>query len=212
MKNYLSKFSLTILFFSVLLTSCIGQKKALVIYESYEEYVKNKGQVYEGDYILRSAGSRPGVGNRVMTFKNKSKEASSENKQVKIKLKEVWGFSLNDLLMRVDKSMSFPYYLVAKDSICYYENGYAVLKMLKANGNVEEELYKYYDSSGDWGRLQFVSKSLDSKMFSFSSKGKAGKFVKTYPEYQSLYDCIFPVKRKQTIEKTRNCVKEFNKE
>ncbi|MFT4668230.1 MAG: hypothetical protein ACI9XB_005213 [Gammaproteobacteria bacterium] len=204
MKFYSKVFILVMVLFSLASNNVIGQELGVIIFKTFEDYKDGNGRLYEGDFKLGSFGSSPGISNRHLTLRNKDIRTTG-NKRVKIKLKTVWGFSLNGLLFRVDKSTSYPHYLFYKGDFCYYENGIAILKMVKSKGKLEENLFSYIDDS-DWGGATFFSKSIDSKMYKFSSKRGAGKVVDKFPEYQELFDCIFPTERKNLIKKTRDCV------
>lgn len=188
--------------------NCHGQEKGIIVYKTYEDFVEKKGVEYKGDYKLRSFALLPGINNRTVTFKNRNKEVT-ENKKVKIKLKRVWGFSYNGYLMRVEDSL--PHYLVSKGKICYYENGFSMVSLIsKGHEFTAQNLHNFKDLESRWGVYSYISKSINSEIKKFSTKRQVKKMIKKMPEIKELYECVYPAKVLEAIEKKRKCISEYN--
>lgn len=166
----------------------------LTVYNNYEDYVSKKGIQYEGDFEFREITKHMSL--NAAKFRNVDKE--NGERRVKVKLWVVWGFQFGDHLFRVTEKYDVPVYVRQEGSLIYYENGIAILRMLKRGKSLDEETYRYetkttspaiiMDSSLISASM-FVSKTLKSRIYPFSPKEKK-KLVGLLPEIAAVYECL----------------------
>ena len=177
----------------------------LTVYDTYEDYVSQKGLEYEGDYKFSNVIIL--MNQKFINFKNLDK-TSNENRKVRLKMKRIWGFQLGDKLFRIMDRWHEPVYVRNQGDFVYYENGIAILKMLKKGVSLDGEIFKYIVVSAEksWSEAsQFISKSLDDKIYVFSPKIKKRKIINEIPQIEDVHDCLKSTKGKK-MSRTRKCI------
>jgi len=179
----------TFLFFAFLLVTTLTYSKedfSLTVYETYEEYQRNKGQ-----QLFEFIGYDWTMGSLHIFYRIKKRDEG------KVKVTTAYGFSVGNQFYRIVKGR--PYRMLMQGKAVYYENGIAHLNMLIGdNGSSQVEL-------GGWS---FLSENLTSEIIEFPST-KADKAFGEKPALQSLFACMEKLKKKKT-EKIRECVKSNN--
>ncbi|MDA9774485.1 hypothetical protein N9B82_05970 [Saprospiraceae bacterium] len=192
----MKKFTLKLMLIGVLFfgNSNTMQGAKLTIYNNYEDYVSNQGIHYEGDFEFREITKHMSL--NAAKFRNVDKEHGE--RRVKVKLWVVWGFQFGDHLFRVTEKYDVPVYVRQEGSLIYYENGAAILRMLKLGKSLDQDTYSYetkttrppvvMDSSLITASM-FVSKTLKSRIYPFSPKEKK-KLIELLPEIAAVYECL----------------------
>jgi hypothetical protein len=182
-----------ILFFAVLLISSsqngFGQTG---YYRTYNDFKKDRLDVCE-DYIMWMVS----MGKTTIKFKQHGNKLS-------FSAGDIWGFKFKDVLFRFDAD-GFPVRVVSTGKITYYENGFAHIGILKR----EKSSYEY-----SYGHATYFSRDLKSEIFPMAYNHKkddykkVAAFIKQFPEYTSLFECIEKV---GGYEACRECVQKFEK-
>ncbi|MFK7806893.1 MAG: hypothetical protein AB8F74_03735 [Saprospiraceae bacterium] len=181
--------------------------KKITVYKTFEEYKSEKGAVHTGEFKYGSLITRPGINNFHINFPNRKKGA--KERQLRVVPRKIWGFKLDDYLFRIDKTNSNPYFVRSQGKICYYENGAAIINVLRRNGTIDSEI-RYALEEG-WGQgTSYVSESINSKLRAFGNKNAVKRYIKKHPELQEVYDCTYPAKWKEALQKKRDCIEAYN--
>lgn len=155
-------------------------------YKTYAEYENGGGTAfdeYESYQVSNSVAT-------AYTFK-------INGEKVKVKSKELWGFSVGDHFFRVSPHRKAPALLWNDGNVYFYINGSVLL-----GGGVPVGL--------PW----YMSEALETEMAPYYTTGNAmdkgplGDLWKKNPEYKPLYECIKSLRMKQGRELI-NCVEEF---
>ncbi len=125
-----------------------------------------------------------------------------EGAKRKVKCKDIWGFTYKGILFRIDEEGNIPVRLMTEREVCYYENGFAHLRMLRDTS----ELAGY-----EYGHSAYLSKDIKGAIVPaiFSKdddRTASGKFRLTYPGLEPLFMCIGATDDMTTI---RQCVVDF---
>ena len=172
---------LSILFISLKVSADV------VVYRTYEDFQNEDGEEYD-DYrsYIHTMGSY------TIIFMN-------NGKKVKIRCRDMWGFTYDDVLFRMDGNLATR--VVSIGTICYYENGTANLDMIK---------YKKKTGEFAYGHFCYISKTLDSKLIPMpavlAGKSEINEFKKQHPECDTLFKCL---DNNYHYTKVRPCVEEF---
>lgn len=138
--------------------------------------IRRKG----GEYVLRFSGK---VGVR------------------EVACADIWGFTVNDVLYRIHPVERVPVRLMAQGAVCYYENGFAHLRMQRTGSELEP--------SGP-GHRSYVGRTLEGDIvpavFAAGDGGAAGRFRAQHPELELLCACIGA---DDDLHRTRQCVVDF---
>lgn len=70
-------------------------QEALIVYPTYNSFINKQGIIYSGNYIKTPAFS---LLNTTLKFKNVDPSVSKEKQIIKLKKKDIWGFSSNGKL------------------------------------------------------------------------------------------------------------------
>lgn len=170
MKSFLILLFTTLLFF-------LNANSQIVIFQTYEDYKNGVGEKYDSYRGYTSV------------LNNLKLNLVKDNKNVNVSCENMWGLTYNDVVFRIDNS-SKPYQiarLIFNGKICYYENGYAHLEMIRDN-----------KTTGDFsiGNLNSLSKDINSEIcalpfnMAIELKRKYNAFKEEYPEYKSIFECI----------------------
>lgn len=162
---------------------------SVVVFRTYDDFFNKKGIEYD-DYkhaIIQ-------MGRCTLTLTKGGKEE-------KVKCVDIWGFTYQDKLFRVDR-FGAPVLLYNQGKICYWENGTSHMEAMRKG---KEEVVV---SSGFFNH---ISHSINSPIQELTwgmgqIKKEVNAFIAEQPETQSLFDCIGKVNDWQ---KTRDCVKTF---
>jgi hypothetical protein len=180
--------------------------KSLIIYETYEDYINNTGEVIEGDF--KYAGTEASFGKTLTKFKNKDKSTSKENNKIKIDGKKIWGFKHKGVLFRTINGV--PQWVATQGELIYYENG--VLKLFNLNlGNNNAPWWEEY------GYECGISKDLTSEFIYIPPGLKIGKsyikdlkkFIDKNPSCESFYNCV--INHHVYVKDIRRCAERFTK-
>lgn len=181
------------------LNYCFSQK-TIIVYKTYKEYLNNSGTVYKGNYMLGTITNS--FGNISISFYIKGK-LFSKNK-LKFKIKEDWGYKINDELF-VNREKEMYYVASIGKHLVYYEYYEIHLK----------DIFGIYC---DMPNETHLSKKLNSEMkeipISFlTNKIKRIKlFLGNDPNYNSLYKCIDSYPKSIRLKSLRECIINFNEE
>lgn len=179
---------------AVLLTTFFTHSQSTV-YKTFEDYQNGIGEHFD-EY--KGFGS---------TFHFSYLVFKRDSKKIKVKYRDVWGFTIKDAFFRMnhDASPRIPLRVLSIGEIVYYENGPAYMEMIRKNSN---QSYVYE------GFYCYISQSINSKVFpmpySFDKKETVEDYMATFlsssPQYKKLFYCIG---KDYNVRKIGNCVKEF---
>lgn len=120
----------------------------------------------------------------------------------KVKCKDIWGFLYKGVLFRINDEGPIPVRLMTEGAVCYYENGFAHLKMLR--DDLEVALYEV-------GNAAYLSKDLKgaivpAKFKEDDTRSVSARFRTEYPALEALYRCIG---ERDEMDPIRQCVVDF---
>lgn len=120
----------------------------------------------------------------------------------KVKCKDIWGFLYKGVLFRINDEGPIPVRLMTEGVVCYYENGFAHLRMLR--DDIEAATY-------DVGNAAYLSKDLrgpivPAKFKVDDTRSPSGRFRMEYPMLEPLYRCIA---ERDEMDPIRQCVVDF---
>jgi len=120
----------------------------------------------------------------------------------KVKCKDIWGFLYKGVLFRINDEGPIPVRLMTEGAVCYYENGFAHLKMLRD----DQEVALY-----DVGNAAYLSKDLKgaivpARFKDDDTRSVSARFRTEYPALESLYRCIG---ERDEMDPIRQCVVDF---
>lgn len=179
------------------------------VFKTYEDYVANKMEKMDDEYINLSMGS---LGRGVFL-------KTTDGKKTKFKVDEIWGFMYKNHVFR---SITNGYgkdvfaHVANSGKIIFYTNGVASEQQLKNNTN-----FGSFDiSNGGYmeGVECYISADMNSKVYPmpwnsyktgmFKNQRKRFKdFQDTYPAHQTLYTCIDDTYDSNAAAK---CIQEYN--
>ena len=194
--------------FLIAITNGTAQEKGVIIFKSFEDYQNGIGEKFVGDFRLRSYSHS--FLDKTLIFKN---QEEPKNK-IKVYCHNIWGFSFNGLLFRIDKSGNTPLCVSFQGKYCYYENAISMLHHLVMHDTNEPQLewdlnrYGAREASS-WGYLAYISESINSDIFNISTQFHFKKLLKKQPQFREVYSCIYSVKGKNKQAKMRICVRSF---
>ena len=120
----------------------------------------------------------------------------------KVRCKDIWGFLYKGVLFRINEEGPIPVRLMTKGVVCYYENGFAHLRMLR-----DDMEYATYDV----GNAAYLSKDLKgpivrARFKEGDTRSASGRFNVEHPMLDHLTRCIAEHEEMDTI---RQCVVDF---
>ncbi len=120
----------------------------------------------------------------------------------KVKCKDIWGFLYKGVLFRINDEGPIPVRLMTEGAVCYYENGFAHLKMLRD----DLEIAPY-----EVGNAAYLSKDLKGQIVPArfqegDLRSVSARFRTEYPMLEPLYRCIGDQAEMDPI---RQCVVDF---
>ncbi len=201
MKNILG--FLLLFLFPILLQA----QDSLVLYQTFEDYQQNKGELKTGDFIYRGVTSP--FRKRYITLIDKTPDIPKDQKKIKIYPKGMWGFKLNNALFRIKDKSDVPYCLLSTGKFFYYENGLVHIKILLSRKPINEA--HIVDT---WGGVAYFSTEINSKLILLPGFGQIGgsrsnnKLIHKYPALKEFFTCA----KGYRYPKLRNCVEKFNGE
>lgn len=172
------------LFLLLICVSVSSYAGSLVVYPTYEDYKKNKGQKYEifvgmsslfGKYrvVVRKAGA-----------------------DVKLKCEEMWGFKVDEDLFRTTSGGLY-LKLSGQGKLFYFENGEAYLS----------------DGVFVKGNYNYISTTIDGELTPIPTDGAGGnikarydKFKTEHPEFNQFYECF---EKNPNLDNCRDCMDKF---
>ena len=117
-----------------------------------------------------------------------------------VKCTEIWGLTVNDVLFRIHPVDGVPVRLMAQGAVCYYENGFAHLRMQRTGSELEP--------SGP-GSRSYLGRTLDGEVVPAVFKdddGPSARFRSGNPQLEPLFHCIG---EHDDLNNTRQCVVDF---
>ena len=104
----------------------------------------------------------------------------------KVKCKDIWGFLYKGVLFCINDEGPIPVRLMTEGAVCYYENGFAHLKML--HDDLEIAPYEV-------GNAAYLSKDLKGQIVPArfqegDLRSVSARFRTEYPMLEPLYRCI----------------------
>ncbi|MGZ5282741.1 MAG: hypothetical protein ACXWEY_10745 [Bacteroidia bacterium] len=161
-------------------------------YLTYDDYLKKK-LVEVDDYKGATYFGFPADSEVGFIFKK-------DNKKVKIKGDDIWGFTYKTAVFRVVPGKGAFARVISVNKIIYYENGQAHTNML-----IDNTTKARFEN----GEYIYFSKDLNSPMLGWQeTKSKWNDFFNKNKEHKALFTCVQSGKR--TFEETRNCAAEYN--
>ena len=120
----------------------------------------------------------------------------------KVKCKDIWGFTYKGILFRIDAEGHIPVRLMTEREVCYYENGFAHLRMLRDTSEL---------AGFEYGNSAYLSKDIKGAIVPAifakdDERSASGKFRANYPTLEPLIMCIGEIDDMATI---RQCVVDF---
>ncbi len=120
----------------------------------------------------------------------------------KVKCKDIWGFTYKGILFRIDNEGNIPVRLMTEREVCYYENGFAHLRMLRDTSEL---------AGFEYGNSAYLSKDIKGAIVPAifpkdDDRSASGKFRAAYPALEPLFMCIGATDDMTTI---RQCVVDF---
>lgn len=159
-----------------LVSLCIGIASVAqnVIYRSYEEYRAKQGEAVDGGIDVV-----PDLGRFVVSY---VKDGSKKHRPTR----KVWGFLSRGFLYRIEREGHLPVRLMAQGAICYWENGFAHLRMQRDSAEA---------AGFEYGHASYLSHNVLSEIVPASfkaddTKSPSAKFKKAWPAYADLLDRI----------------------
>lgn len=145
----------------------------VIVFNTYQDFKKEKGENY-GD-LVRFIESGGGTGT-ALYFK-------VDNKKVKVKTSDIWGFYYKGNLFRIASAYSVPVVVKKIGELVFYTNGNAELDML----------YNNKDSGGfSQGQFGYISEGLDNDdLFPINELDRRlKKIFERRPLLKELYECF----------------------
>ena len=185
-QNQLLRFACVFFFFLAIHLSAVAN---VVVFRTYQDFENKRGETYD-DYL----GGVVQMGKLTMEL---SKGVLKEN----VKCSEIWGFTYNDKLFRVNR-MGSPVLVISQGKVCFYENGVAHMEAMRKGKAV---------ATVSSGFVNFISHDLKSTILEMPMgmgqiKKEKEAFIAEQPETSSLFECIGKF---NDPDKTRECVKTF---
>ncbi|MGV3637560.1 MAG: hypothetical protein ACO1NQ_07915 [Flavobacteriales bacterium] len=120
----------------------------------------------------------------------------------KVKCKDIWGFLYKGVLFRINDEGPIPVRLMTEGTVCYYENGFAHLKMLRDDLEI---------APFEVGNAAYLSKDLKGPIVPArfpegDTRSGSGRFRTEYPMLEALFRCIGASVEMDPI---RQCVVDF---
>ncbi|MBX2972581.1 MAG: hypothetical protein KF797_05725 [Flavobacteriales bacterium] len=120
----------------------------------------------------------------------------------KVKCKDIWGFLYKGVLFRINEEGPIPVRLMTEGIVCYYENGFAHLRMLRED--LEHATY-------DVGNAAYLSKDLKgpivhARFKEGDTRSPSGRFRMEHPALDQLILCIG---ERDEMDPIRQCVVDF---
>jgi hypothetical protein len=120
----------------------------------------------------------------------------------KVKCKDIWGFTYKGILFRIDEEGHIPVRLMTEREVCYYENGFAHLRMLRDTSEM---------AGFDYGHSAYLSKDIKGVIVpavfaAEDDRSISGKFRTEYAGLEPLFKCIGATDDMTNI---RQCVVDF---
>lgn len=178
----------------VVATVVSAAQRPSLVYPTYDAYVNAKADTI-GTYL----DLVPLMGQYTLLFDASRGAAGGDMR--KIPCKDIWGFTINDVLFRIEPDAHLPVRLMTRGAICYYENGPAHL-IMQRDGT---ELGMF-----ELGHQSYLSEDLEGPIvpaiFKADERSASNGFRSTHPQYEPLFTCIG---EKDDINHTRQCVVDF---
>jgi hypothetical protein len=171
----------------------------LTVYKTYADYKNNTGAAYDASYKYLGIKGSDGIG-YVVDFESKGKPRLS------IHCGNVWGFKYQDRIFRTAESTKAPAALTFTGKMCFYVNGYSVLKDMNVGGYASKAIKE--------SESNYISKDMQSDVVVWPIGNPdylasvIKKIEKEYPETTPLLDCIY--NNKDSYLKMKDCIKQYN--
>ncbi|MBI3882656.1 MAG: hypothetical protein HY305_00070 [Sphingobacteriales bacterium] len=182
----------------VLFFSTLFLKAQTGIYRTYEDFVKGNIEMM----------SNEDAGYTTSTFGVRIKFKKFDGHHLRIKPKKMWGFLYRGYLFRTDHRNDIVF-VADSGKVCLYENGYAYMDFIYHRENKYSSfvrVYYSYISSGLDNRI-YRMPFYDGQNYMLSNRREYRKFIRRYPQYEKLYECIDQSVRYLKI---RKCVVNYN--
>lgn len=120
----------------------------------------------------------------------------------RVRCKDIWGFTYKGVLFRISPQGDIPVRLMVRNTVCYYENGFAHLTMQR--DNTEHAGY-------DYGCQSYLSRHLEGEVVPAifkegDGRSASGRFRQAHAQFEPLFQCIGD---RDDMDNTRQCVVDF---
>lgn len=182
---------LTKAFLFLLVTTVAGVAEAQVtIYRTPAEYQAGGGEDV-GDFV----DIVPVMGQYNLSLLR-------DGEKHRVRCKDIWGFTYKGVLFRITEEGHLPVRLMTKGSLCYYENGFAHLVMIRDGTELE---------SFDVGNRSYLSRHLEGEVVPAvfkegDTRSSSARFRQAHSQFEPLFQCIGD---RDDLEHTRQCVVDF---
>ncbi len=188
---------LAVLCLVVLVLGKGAQAQAYLLYDA-ETYLRERTpDPYKpiGEAVGEYVDLYPSVGQWTLLFEK-------DGVKRRVKCKDLWGFLYKGVLFRINEEGPIPVRLMTEGVVCYYENGFAHLRML--HDDIEHAMY-------DVGNAAYLSKDLKgpivrARFKEGDTRSPSGRFNMEHPALDQLTRCIAERDEMDTI---RQCVVDF---
>jgi hypothetical protein len=197
------------------------------VYRTYTDYLNGKSE--KMDDLKRYLSSRIiNIGDMIYFGGDKiTLVFILKGEKIKIKCEDIWGFSLNKRLYRIDHTYEQPVALVDSGKLFYYENGLSYLNAFLRDADyiTSSNVGNYSEIGKATGNVAYLSQTLNSDIVPLfcavtipdainlahtGARKKYHKYIKDYPMHQSFYDCMEKSKGSERdnypILDIRNCI------
>ncbi|MBL7962740.1 MAG: hypothetical protein JNM31_02745 [Flavobacteriales bacterium] len=116
--------------------------------------------------------------------------------------KDLWGFTYKGVLFRFSSEGHVPVRLMKEGAMCYFENGFAHLRMVHDGTEV---------AHATQGHRSYLSRDLDGPIVPAvfkegDGRSASGRYRAQYPAFEALFTCIGD---QDDLEHNRQCVVDF---
>ena len=124
-----------------------------------------------------------------------------DGRERRVRCRDIWGFTYKGVLFRIGAD-GLPVRLMAKNAVCYYENGLAHLTMQR--DRTEHAGY-------DIGYRSYISRHLEGEVVPAifkegDKRSPSARFRQAHAQFEPLFQCIGD---RDDMDHTRQCVVDF---
>lgn len=182
---------------AVVALGATAMAQAFLLYTPDEYLEKRTSDPYLpiGEAVGDFVDLYPNMGAWTLLFKKDGVER-------KVKCKDIWGFNYKGVLFRINSEGPIPVRLMTEGEVCYYENGFAHLKMQRD----DSEWAGFELGHGSYLSRNIKGPIVPAQFKEGDGKSMSGIFRKEYSELEPLFSCIGTGAE---MDHTRQCVVDF---